>query len=224
MIDRIVALVNGQPVLLSEWQDRVRYEAMLEQRPLENVSSEQEQEALRQVIDQKLVEQQMRGRNLPPVSNEEIATRTADVKKRVPVSEGGWQETLKKYSLTEDQVLELVRAQAGMARFVTAEVLAGVRVEDQSILTYYRETLLPQLRGSGAAPPALGEVAGRIREVLLQQRTNELLDQWLQTLRDQSEVRMVEAQSPAQALPGDKETRNPQSNKFDRKEDSMQGE
>ena len=34
MVDRIVATVNRQPILLSDWEVEIRYEAMLEQRVL----------------------------------------------------------------------------------------------------------------------------------------------------------------------------------------------
>ncbi len=82
VIDRIVALVNGQPVLLSDWQDRVRYNAMLEQRPLDQITPEQQEDALQQVIDQQLVEQQIRGRNLPPPENEEVQSRVEELRQQ----------------------------------------------------------------------------------------------------------------------------------------------
>ena len=197
VIDRIVALVNGQPVLLSDWQDRVRYEAMLEQRPLEEVTPQQEQDALQQVIDQKLVEEQIRGRNLPPPGKDEIEKRLAELRKQIPAasSDDGWHAVLDRYGLNENQVLAVVDAQILMVHFVSAEILPGVRVENRSVLAYYRDKLIPSLRQSGQPVPAVDEVAGDIRQILLQQRAGELLQEWLQSLRSQSDIRMLVGQA-----------------------------
>jgi hypothetical protein len=203
VIDRIIALVNGQPVLLSDWQDRVRYEAMLEQRSLETVTPQQEQDALQQVIDQKLVEEQFHGRNLPPATDDEIAKRVSELRQKVPgaTTDAGWQAVLARYGLNQKQVLAVIGAQVLMVHFASAEILPGVRVENRNVLVYYREKLLPSLRQSGKPAPPLDEVAGEIRDILLQQRAGELLQEWLQSLRSQSEIRMLIGQT-APAGPG----------------------
>ena len=204
VIDRIVALVNGQPVLLSDWQDRVRYDAMLDQRPLDQITPEQQQDALQQVIDQQLVEQQIRGRTVPPPGKEEIQSRVAELRHDIPgastspgnaspgaSSDDAWQSLLRQYGFTEDQVVALLEAQIRMVHFVTAEITPGVRVENQSVLAYYRQNLVPKLRKSGQPIPALEDVSADIRQILLQQKAGELLQEWLQTLRNQSEIRML---------------------------------
>ena len=58
---------------------------MLDQRPLDEVTPEQEQDALQQVIDQKLVEEQIRGRNLPP-PREAMRSQNAlaELRKQIP--------------------------------------------------------------------------------------------------------------------------------------------
>jgi hypothetical protein len=198
VIDRIVALVNGQPVLLSEWQERARYEAMLEQRPLDEITPEQQQDALQQVIDQQLVEQQIRGRDLPPPEKGEIQSRLAELRQKIPgaASDDAWRSSLRRYGITQDQVFGMVEAQVRMVHFVTAEIVPGVRVENQSVLAYYRQNLVPKLRQGGQPIPALEQVSGDIRQILLQQKASELLQEWLQTLRGQSQIRMLVPPTP----------------------------
>jgi hypothetical protein len=204
VIDRIVALVNGQPVLLSDWQDRVRYQAMLDQRPLDQITPEQQQDALQQVIDQQLVEQQIRGRNVPPPEKEEVQSRLAELRHNIPgattstgntspgaTSDDSWQNMLRRYGFTQDQVVALLEAQVRMVHFVTAEITPGVRVDNQTVLAYYRQNLVPKLRQSGQPIPPLEEVSADIRQILLQQKAGELLQEWLQSLRSQSEIHML---------------------------------
>ncbi len=95
--------------------------------------------------------------------------------------------------------MALVEAQVRMVHFVSAEIIPGVRVENASVLAYYRQNLVPKLRQSGQPIPALEEVSGEIRQILLQQKAGELLQEWLQTLRSQSEIRMLVPQAKPDA-------------------------
>ena len=75
-------------------------------------------------------------------------------------------------------------------RLVDARLrLPNVSVDSKSIESYYNQQLLPQLRQSGAKEVPLAEVTPKIKELLTQQRMNELLVAWLQNLRSGSEIR-----------------------------------
>ncbi len=208
VIDRIVVLVNGQPVLLSEWDEAVRYEAMAQGRPLESVTHEQEQAALDRLVDQELLRQHMRARNLPPPDREEVDRSLREFRQQLPGagSEGAWRSLLARYMLTEEQVRQRLSAQLELLRFIDAQIRPGVRVDNGSVLAYYRDKLLPQLRRTGAASPPVEEVSGKIREILVQQRVDELLQQWLQELRKQSDIRVQpgRATAPPSSAVGDR--------------------
>ncbi len=160
------------------------------------MTPQQEQDALQQVIDQKLVEEQIEGRNFPPPDNDEIQKRLAELRQQIPAarSDDGWHAVLERYGLNENQARAVLEAQVRMGHFASAEILPGVHVDNRSIFTYYRDKLLPGLRQSGQAIPPLDEVTGEIREILLQQKAGELVQEWLQSLRSQSQVQMLVAQ------------------------------
>jgi hypothetical protein len=62
-------------------------------------------------------------------------------------------------------------------------------IDSKSIESYYNQELLPQLRQSGAEKVRLADVTPKIRELLTQQKMNELLVAWLQDLRSGSRIR-----------------------------------
>jgi hypothetical protein len=67
----------------------------------------------------------------------------------------------------------------------------GIRITPDEIETYYKETLLPQYPAA-QTPPPLQEVSSRIEEILLQQRVNQLFDDWLANLRKQGQIEVLD--------------------------------
>ena len=75
VLDRIVATVNRQIILQSEWQDAVRYEAFVNGRSLDLVQADDRKAALDHLIDQELLREQMRSSGFPHASSEEVEKR-----------------------------------------------------------------------------------------------------------------------------------------------------
>jgi hypothetical protein len=67
----------------------------------------------------------------------------------------------------------------------------GIRVEQADIDDYYKNTMLPVYQKEKATPPAEATIADRIQEIVLQQRVNKVLDDWLTTLRAEGSVRTM---------------------------------
>ena len=55
IIDRIVATVNGHVILQSDWDDAVRFEALVDARPLAQITDQDRSRALDRLIDQELL-------------------------------------------------------------------------------------------------------------------------------------------------------------------------
>jgi hypothetical protein len=77
-----------------------------------------------------------------------------------------------------------------------------VQIDPTSIESYYRDKLLPQLRHAGGHDVPLAQVAGKIREILTQEKVNQLFSSWLQNLRAGSKIRTATASSPPVAPGG----------------------
>jgi hypothetical protein len=192
VIDRIVATVNGVPVLQSDVDEAVRCEAMLNNRPLEGITAAEQQSSLERLIDQELLRQQM-GASFPEPAAAALADRLRQLREQLPLarSDEQWRATLAHYGLTEAGLNVRVAAQLRISAFVESHLQPDVHVDAASISAYYHESLLPELRRRGATTePTLAEVSSQIEQILQQQRINDMLGSWLQTLRQQSQVRI----------------------------------
>lgn len=190
IIDRIVATVNGHIILQSDWEDAQRYEAFIAGRPLDHLSAEEHKGALDRLIDQELLREQMRASDSQHASAEEVTKRIQEIRKQCAgaETEEGWRAALARYGLTEDGLKRRVDAEFDLMRLVDTRLRPTVNIDAKNIETYYNQQLLPQLRQSGATDVPLSEVAPKIKELLTQQKMNQLLTAWLDTLRAESEI------------------------------------
>ncbi len=198
VIDRIVATVNGHIILLSDWEDSLRYEAFSAGRPLDSITTEDRKAALDRLIDQELLREQQPAGDAPHASPEDVAQRVAEIRKQYAEAETelGWKALLDKYRLSEESLKSHVGVELDLMRLVDARLRPSVTVDSKSIESYYNQELLPQLRQSGGQSVPLAEVTGKIKELLTQKKISQLLTAWLHNLRAGSEIR-AEALTPA---------------------------
>jgi hypothetical protein len=191
VIDRIVARVNGRTIFMSDWDEELCFEAFVDARPPATYTSEQRRGALDRLIDQELLRQQLRMTDALPADPETIRKKVAEIRAAHTgtETEAGWKSVLDRYGLTEAEVFRRVASQMNLMQSVDARLRPSVQIDSTSVEAYYREKF------ADAAQPgsqvALPEVAGKIKEVLTEQKLNDLLSSWLQTLRTQSEIRTL---------------------------------
>ena len=190
ILDRIVATVNNHIILQSEWQEAVRYEAFLSGRPLDQVGAADRKAALDRLIDQELLREQMRSSDFPHASSEVVEKRLQEIRKQYADSENesAWKAALVRYGLTEDELRRRVALQQDLLGLVDARLRPNVIIDSKSIESYYNQELLPQLRQSGDQQVPLAEVTPKIKELLTQQKMNQMLVAWLHDLRTGSRI------------------------------------
>ncbi|MGA9040892.1 MAG: SurA N-terminal domain-containing protein [Terriglobales bacterium] len=191
ILDRIVATVNGHIILQSDWDDAVRCEAFTSNRDLDQLTFNDRKAALDRLIDQELLREQMRSADFQHATEQEINQRIADIRKAYAGAENdpGWHAALARYNLTENELRERISSEFDVLRLVDARLRPSVNIDSKSIESYYNQELLPQLRQSGEKDVPLADVTPKIKELLTQQKMNELLLTWLQTLRAGSNIR-----------------------------------
>jgi len=199
VVDRMVAVVNKHVILESELDQAVRVEFLLQGKPLGDGKLTQKDTlaALNRMIDQSLLDQQIMNQAVLAPTPEELAAQIKEVRKQVPgaATDEGWKSVLAAYGLTEQDIGEQLTSQSRILRFVDLRFRGLVRVEKDAIATYYQDRLLPELHKRGAAEPKLADVSDRIENVLVEQRIDELLAGWLQTLRTQAHIEKMLAES-----------------------------
>jgi len=195
VIDRIVATVNGHIILQSDWDDALGYEALLNGRTPGQFTDDERRAVLDRLIDQELLGEQMKAASFQHASEAEAGARIAEARKLYPeaVTAAGWQSVLGRFRLEEKDLVAHVLQQIDLMRLVDARLRPAVQIDSKTIEAYYREKFVPQLKQSGAGEVSLADVSGKIRELLTEERVNELMASWLQTLRSESKVSVPSA-------------------------------
>jgi len=190
LLDGIVAAVNGHIILLSDWEDELRYEALVAGREPAQVSYADRKAALDRLIDQELLREQMRAADFQHASAAEIDQRVLDIRKHFSSApdNSAWQAVLTRYGFTSQTVQQHVALDLDLLRLVDERLRPKVSIDSRSIESYYNQTLLPELRQSGAKDVSLAELTPKIRELLTEQKVNELLEAWLVDLRSGSQI------------------------------------
>jgi parvulin-like peptidyl-prolyl isomerase len=200
VLDRIVAIVNNTPIFQSEWEMALRCEALLDGRNPESFNEGEQRAVFERLVDQELLQEQMRGFMMAPVTDDEVNARLQDVRSQIAAakSQEGWARTLAKAGVTGEDLNARIRTQLQVLRFLDTRFRPTVRVEYRTIQKYYREEFLPELHKHGGQEMQLSEAAPKIREILMQQRMDEQVTSWLQTLREQADIRIPSAPKDAE--------------------------
>lgn len=200
VIDGVIATINHKPVLQSDWDDAVRFEAFMQQKPLGSVTEADRVSALQRLIDRQLLEFQMTDPNYLAPSREEAGANLAKLRAQIPAAsdEQGWQKLIAAYGFSQREIETNLRREMQMMNFIEVRLRPNVHVQPEEVEAYYRKQVVPDLEKAGAKVVTFQEVEPKIRELLVQQHMDELLDAWLHNLRQQSQIH---SSVPLPALP-----------------------
>jgi len=198
VLDRVVAVVNNQPILWSDIANEIRFSVL---DPEEVNGTLTPQRALQQLIGRTLIQQQIGKEDASAAlpSDQEVRARQSDIRKDLPAcvrmncaTDAGWQAFLNKNGLTPGQVENYLRLRLEILRFIEIRFRQGIRISPEETDSYYRNKLVPQYPSASQAPP-LSAVASRIEEILLEEQVNVLFANWLDNLRKQGDVEVLDA-------------------------------
>jgi len=199
IVDRVVANVNGHVLLQSDWEEELAWEGLLNGRAPDTFTSAERKGALDRLIDQELLREQVRPTD--SVSAEQIAGRLKEVRKLYAdgATEEGWRGVLKRYGLTQSVVDRRLGEDLQLMRLVEARLRPSIQIDQKAVESYYHDQLLPELKKAGAKEVALAEVVGHIRDVLAEEKLNQLLSSWLTSLRSESHIETPEGSAGDQS-------------------------
>jgi hypothetical protein len=191
VLDGIVATVNHKPIFRSDWDEAVCFELFMQRKPVTQVTEADRVTALQRLIDRQLLAAQMSDARSMQPSEDDLEKYTAKLRTQVPGGgdDQSWRKLLASYGLTEGVLKDHLRTELQVMNFVEVRLRPTVRVQPEEIEAYYKNQLLPDLQQAGGKIISLNDVEPRIRELLTQQRMDELLDAWLHNLRQQAEIR-----------------------------------
>jgi hypothetical protein len=194
-LDRVVAVVNGDLILESDVDAEERFAAL---QPFNEPRPPTRDQLIDRLIDRALIMQQMALQPEPPITDAQVDAQLATLRKSIPKcaayhceTDPGWEKFVADQGFTVADVRDRWRLRMAVLRFIEDRFRMGIRVEQADIDDYYKNTMLPVYQKEKATPPAEATIADRIQEIVLQQRVNKVLDDWLTTLRAEGSVRTM---------------------------------
>ncbi len=215
VLDRVVAVVNNRAILLSDIADELRFSVFDPDATTGHALTPEK--ALQILISRALIQQQIRQEDASASqpTDAEVQDRLSEIRRDLPAcarqncaSSTGWSAFLASHGLTAAQVTSYIRLRLEILSFIEVRFRQGIRISQADTETYYRNKLLPQY-AKGAPVPALKEVAPRIEEILLEQQVNTLFSAWLDNLRKQGDIEVLDPSLEAAAEPSEGSVTNP---------------
>jgi peptidyl-prolyl cis-trans isomerase SurA len=195
VLDRLVAVVNGDMILESDVDEERRFE---EVQPYRAAADSTRARIIERLVDRALILQQAELQPEDAVTDKELDAQLATLRKDIPAckqyhceTEEGWKRFLGDHGFTEEEFNARWRQRMVLLKFIEVRFRNGVSVKDEEIQAYYEKTMLPEYAKRKVTPPPLETIKKRIEEVLLQQQVSALLQDWLKSLRAQGSVRIM---------------------------------
>jgi hypothetical protein len=184
IIDRVVARVESDVILLSEVRALGRYQQLVEGK------SESEAQILDRLIDQWIVRSEADTAQFPRPSVADIAAGVEQVQKSF-ASDGEYQARKKQVGLTDAEVRNVVAAQLYLSNYLDSRFRRSAKVEPKDVQEFYEKAVIPRAQARGQAAPALDAARDYIQEALVQRSINEQADRWLNESRGRLRVEKI---------------------------------
>lgn len=185
LVDRVVAVVDEEPILLSDLE-RSLVLGTVTRREGESDASLRRR-ALDELVAWRLRLHEVARFGIEEAPLAEVERQLERIRARYP-SDAAWRAELVRLGLDEPAVRQILARQLAVLDYVEQRLGPRVFVGVEEIQRYYEESLVPELRGRGDPVPPVDEVREAIRVVLRERKLNEEIESWTRRLRLESDV------------------------------------
>jgi hypothetical protein len=191
-VDRIVVSVGNAGITESDVEQEVRFAHFLDGQPQSDSASEPERlEARHRLIEQTLLAEEAESDPVDPAALAKEAARLVEEVRRLYPTEAAYRAALASTGYTEEQAFQRLTRNVRIVRLINRRLRPNAVADRREVETYYHETFLPEFAAhEKAEPPRLEEVETVIRELLTQQKVDQLLDQWLKEIQNTRRVKI----------------------------------
>jgi hypothetical protein len=176
ILDRIVARVENDIILLSDVRALGRYQLLVDGK------SETDAQILDRLIDQWIVQTEADVSHFPHPSDADIDRSLSQLQKSFASIEE-YEARKKQSGLNDSEIRRIVGLQLYLSSYLDSRFRPGVQIDSKAIEDFYVNKVLPQAKSRGQEPPSLDAARDFIQEALIQQGINEQADQWLKESR-----------------------------------------
>jgi hypothetical protein len=189
VIDRIVARVETDIILLSDVRQLNRYQVFLDGK------AQTDEDILNRLIDQWIVRSEAGVARFPQPSDEDV-NRSIERLKRSFSSPEEFQLRQKNSGLTEDDIRRFVRAQLYLSNYLDSRFRPAIQIDEKAIEEFYKNRVVPRSESRKQTPPTLENARDFIQEALVQRAINEQADRWLKESRARVRVEIMLDEKP----------------------------
>jgi len=195
LLDRLVAVVNGDVILESDVDEERRFS---EVQPYRATGVSTRDQIIGRLIDRTLILQQAALQPEDAVPDKDLDAQLGSLRKDIPAckeyhceTDEGWKRYLGNHGFTVEEFRARWLQRMQLLKFIEVRFRNGISISDAEIKDYYEKSMLPEYAKRNVTPPPLETIQRRIEEVLLQQQVGALLQDWLKSLRAQGSVRII---------------------------------
>ena len=176
VVDRIVARVENEVILLSDVRALSRYQQFLDGK------SESDARVLDRLIDQWIVRTEADVSRSPRPSEADIDRDLSRVRNSFD-SEQEYEARRKQAGLNEQDVRAMVASQLYLSNYLDSRFRPAVQIDPKQIEDFYQTAVVPRAKARGQDPPTLDAARDTIQEALIQNGINQQAEQWLKESR-----------------------------------------
>ena len=191
ILDRVVASIGEVAITQSDVEREYRLECFLGgQWPPPPPDTKTLEQVCERLTEQKLLLEEETQDSSHNAALEKTAGEELDAVRKGFSSEPDYQSALHALHMDEKQILTTLVERQRILRIVEERWRPGAAPGTTDVESYYRDVFAPEYtRKYGSAVPPLTEVQGRIQEILVQKRINQLLASWLEELKPSRRMR-----------------------------------
>ena len=184
-IDRLIAAVNGKVITEGDLDLARSLNALMFYGKASTSGSREDE--INRLIDLELMRQELKNFSLTQEDEVRVKARMQSLRDSY-AEKGGLPVLLRQLGLQESELIAHMRLEFSILRFVDFRFKPFVNVSEEEIKAYYKGRLSLQLRKSNFDLPALTEVSAKIEEILKEEKTNAVLEQWINEIRRNSRI------------------------------------
>jgi hypothetical protein len=176
VVDRIVARVENDVILLSDVRELKEYQELVNGKP------ESESAILDRLVDQWIVKSEAEASRFPEPKEAEIDREVSRVVKSFASPEE-YEGRKKQSGLNDAEVRKIVTAQLYLNNYLDSRFRPSVQIDEKAIVDFYQNAVVSRAKARGQEPPSLDASRDIIQEALVQSDINEQADRWLKESR-----------------------------------------
>jgi hypothetical protein len=199
VIDRVVAVVGQQAITASEVELQLRLEALFNRELLE-ITDEKRRRALQRLIAVRVIQSEAIMAGFLSTSEQDVQLRLQQSRRQGYANGLAFEQALKNYGLREQDAADFWRQVIGYERFKDFRFKTGLEISPEAVTAYYEKNVVAEFNkeGQGAAPP-LVEIYNQVEQAVIEERANEMLDEWLKETRPQTRIVILDEQEPLES-------------------------